>query len=157
MKHGRNRVESNGLSSTIPIAHGQPFAFINGHICRRIAGESLLPILSGQVSRAVDRYPQRDGHFSFSRTSDRARVRRCFSSGELVAESFVLRPPTILPASSVCLTFASINKGRRSKCGAGRLSSESLRVVLRFPLEANTRNQLRVSVHTILGGRMCEW
>lgn len=56
----------------------------------------------------------------------------------------------VLPASPPSLTFASINKGRRSKRGAGsRLSSESLRVVLRFPLRSTPRRP-RVSVHAIL-------
>lgn len=66
----------------------------------------------------------------------------------------VIRYPTnnhVLAASpQPSLTLASINKGRRSKRGAGsRLSSESLRVVLRFPLRSTPRRP-RVSVHAIL-------
>lgn len=65
-------------------------------------------------------------YFSFSETNGRedrlpleTQVRLIFSS-----------------VPSAPLLTASINKGRRGKCEAGRLSSESLRVVLRFPLEA---------------------
>lgn len=103
----------------------------------------------GQVSCVVDRYPQRAGHFSFYGTSDHRTLKGAFPS-ELVLELFLLQPSLDLPASSGCLIFASINKGRRSKCGAGRLSSESLRVVLQFPLEARTRANLYVSVYTQL-------
>lgn len=65
----------------------------------------------------------------------------------------IIRYPTTtynLQPRPSSLTFASINKGRRSKRGAGsRLSSESLRVVLRFPLRSTPRRP-RVSVHAIL-------
>lgn len=65
--------------------------------------------------------------FHFSGTSDLRPV---------VSNIFLLVQRSQLLLLLVASPSVSINKGRRSKCGAGRLSSESLRVVLRFPLEA---------------------
>lgn len=124
------------------------YVFIN-RIHRRTA-KSLLPILSSVSCRVPwTRIPKSSNIFHFlpSLYTMDAPFTKTLS---LSRSSSSCSLSYVLPASPPSLTFASINKGRRSKRGAGsRLSSESLRVVLRFPLRSTPRRP-RVSVHAIL-------